>query len=95
MISSWPLNSFQFQNLGLGVNCTICTIIGQNKLVMQFTFVDKTLIFRTQSIGKLSLCVKDKRLTICGGFELFHAGNVVLDARNKEAYLFGNGVRLE
>ncbi len=24
------------------------------------------------------------------GFELFHAGNVVLDTRNKEAYLFGD-----
>jgi len=52
--------------------------------------VDKTLLFRTKSIGKLSLCVKEERVTICGGFELFHAGNVVLDTRNKEAYLFGD-----
>ena len=54
------------------------------------SIVDKTLLFRTQNIGKLSLCVKEKRVTICGGFGLFHAGNVVLDTRNKEAYLFGD-----
>lgn len=42
---------------------------------------DKTLLFRRRSIEKLPLCVKGKRVTICGGFELFHAGNVALGTR--------------
>ncbi len=47
---------------------------------------DKTLLFRSRSIDKLTLCVKGKRVTKCWGFELFHAGNVVLDTGSKEAY---------
>ena len=62
--------------------------MGQAKSEHSMLVVDKTLLFRTQSLGKLSLCVKEKGVTICGGFELFHAGNVVLDTRNKEAYFF-------
>jgi hypothetical protein len=40
----------------------------------------------------MTLYVKGKRVTICWGFELFHAGNVVLDTGSKETYFFEIGI---
>ncbi len=69
------------------------TIIGRCQAscgLIEIELIDKTLLFRRRRIDKLTLCVKEKRVTICWGFELFHVRNVVLDTGSRETYFFRN-----
>jgi hypothetical protein len=61
---------------------------GKVAITVVIAVSDKILFFWRKNIEKLSLCVKGKIVTICCGFELFLAGNVVLDTGSREAYLF-------